>query len=148
MDAGEHRCKSCGIVFDYPDGKIDECTKKRLYCEICLAQKNPKSTTEQKIKKKYIQFTAIAALAILVLFVAINWGKNKYDTPFEYLFGFGFGFLIIWAFTAFLGMPFLLVMKKPHKMTIRQEKEKFIEELEEKKVARDIQLGQQGQVQQ
>lgn len=141
MDADVKRCKSCGIVFDDMDGQIDECAKKRLYCEICMAQKNPKSTTEQKLKKKYIQFTAIAALAILVLLIAINWGKNKYDTPFEYIFGFGFGYLIIWGFTAFLLLPVLMIMKKPHKMKIRQEKETYIEEMEVKKESRNAQPG-------
>ena len=143
MDAGVNQCKSCGIVFDDLDHEIDKCTKKRLYCELCLAQKNPRSKTEQKIKKKYIQFTAISAFIVLIIIIAINWGKNKNDNFFEYLIGYGFGYIIIWVFTSILLMPVLMIMKNPHKFQIKKEKEKYIEEIEEKKESRKTLLEQQ-----
>ena len=98
MDTSVNQCKSCGIIFDDVDQEIDKCTKKRLYCELCLAQKNPWSETEQKIKKKYIQVTAISAFIILTILIIINWEKNKNDSFFEYLIVFGLGYLIIWGF--------------------------------------------------
>ncbi len=133
MDDSVDRCKSCGIYFDDVDQEIDKCAKKKIYCELCLAQKNPRSAIEQKIKKKYIQVTAISAFIVLALFIAINWEKNKYDNLFEYVVGFGFGYLIIWGFTAILLLPVLRQMKKPHKAQIYQEKEKYIEEIEVEK---------------
>ena len=143
MDASVDKCKSCGIVFDDVDHEIDKCAKKKMYCELCLAQKNPRSETEQKIKKKYILVTAISAFIILIILIVINWGKNKNDAFFEYLVGFGFGYLIIWGFTSILLMPVLMLMKKPHKLQIRKEKEKYIEEIEVKKESHKILLEQQ-----
>ena len=136
MDTPVNQCKSCGIVFDDVDQEIDKCAKKRLYCELCLAQKNPCSETEQKIKKKYIQVSAISAFIILTTLVVINWEKSKNDNFFEYLVGFGFGYLIIWGFTYMILMPVLMLMKKPHKLQIKNEKEKYIEKIEVKKKSR------------
>ena len=136
MDASVDQCKSCGIVFDDLDQEIDKCAKKRLYCELCLAQKNPRSETEQKIKKKYIVVTAISAFMILIIPIVINWGKSENDNFFEYLVGFGFGYLIIWGFTYMILMPVLMLMKKPHKLQIKNEKEKYIEKIEVKKESR------------
>jgi uncharacterized membrane protein YvbJ len=142
MDASVNQCKSCGIIFDDVDHEIDKCTKKRLYCELCLAQKNPRSETEQKIKKKYILITAISAFIILTILIVINLEKNKNDNFFEYLVGFGFGYLIIWGFTSIFLFPVLMLMKKPHKVQIKQEKEKYIEEIEVKKESRKTQQEQ------
>lgn len=136
MDTDVHQCKNCGIVFDDLDQEIDKCAKKRLYCDLCLAQKNPRSETEQKIKKKYIWVTAVSAFIVLTLLFVLNWGKSKNDNPFEYLVGFGFGYLIIWGFAALLLMPILILMKKPHKEQIRKEKEKYVEKIEVKKESR------------
>lgn len=136
MDTCEHRCKGCGIVFEDPDDNIDKCLKKRLYCELCLAQKNPRSETEQKIKKRYIQVTALSAFLVLVILIAINWENNKNDNFFEYFVVLGFGYFIIWGFTSLLLMPVLMLMKKPHKVQIRKEQEKYIETIEEKKESR------------
>ena len=133
MDASVNQCKSCGIVFADVDHEIDKCSKKRIYCELCLAQKNPRSETEQKIKKKYIHVTAISAFIILIMLVVVNWEKSKNDNFFEYFVGFGFGYIIIWGFTSMLLMPILMQMKKPHKVQIKKEKEKYIEEIEKKK---------------
>lgn len=133
MDASVNQCKSCGIVFADVDHEIDKCSKKRIYCELCLAQKNPRSETEQKIKKKYIHVTAISAFIILIMLVVVNWEKSKNDNFFEYFVGFGFGYIIIWGFTSMLLMPILMLMKKPHKVQIKKEKEKYIEEIEKKK---------------
>lgn len=143
MDTSVHQCKSCGIVFDDVNQEIDKCMKKRLYCELCLAQKNPWSETERKIKKKYVYVTAITAFVILILFIVLNWGKNKNDNIFEYLVGFGFGYLIIWGFTSILLLPVLRLMKKPHKIQIRKEKEKFLEEIEVKIESRKTQQEKQ-----
>ena len=101
-----------------------------------MAQKTPWSETEQKIKKKYIQVTAVSAFILLVIFFVINWEKNKNDNFFEYFVGFGFGYLIIWGFTSILLLPVLMLMKKPHKVQIKKEKEKYIGEIEVKKVSR------------
>ena len=109
MDACVNQCKSCGIVFDDVEHEIDKCMKKRLYCEFCLAQKNPRSETEQKIQKKYIQITAISAFIILTMLIVINWEKNKNDKFFEYFVGYGFGYLIIWGFTSIILMPVLIL---------------------------------------
>ena len=136
MDTSVNQCKSCGIVFDDAGQEIDKCQKKRLYCELCLAQKNPWSETEQKIKKKYILVTAISAFIIFAMFVAINWENSKNDSLLEYLIGFGFGYLIIWGFTSILLLPVLMLMKKPHKVQIKQDKEVYIEEIEAKKESR------------
>ena len=136
MDASANKCKGCGIVFDTAGGNIDKCSGKSLFCELCMAQKNPRSRTEQKIKKKYIQVTALLAFVVLIMLIALNWEKNKYDNIFEYLVGFGFGYLIIWGVTSILLLPALILMKKPHKVQINKEKEKYIEEIEEKKESR------------
>ncbi len=136
MDASVNQCKSCGIVFEDVDHEIDKCTKKRLYCELCLAQKKPRSETGQKIKKKYIQVTAISAFIILIMFIVINWEKSKNNNIFEYLVGFGFSYLIIWGFTSILLLPVLMLMKKPYKAQIKKEKEKYIKEIEVKKESR------------
>ena len=136
------RCKGCGIVFENADPNIDKCAGKKLYCELCLAQKNPRSEIEQRLKKKYILVTAIAAFVVLLTITAIHWGKSRNDNIFEYILGFGFSYLIIWGFAAILLLPVFMVMKKPHKIQIRQEKEKFIEELEEKKASRKAQQKQ------
>lgn len=130
------RCKSCGTIFKELDDQIDKCAKKRLYCALCLAQKNPLSVTEQKIKRKYILLTAATALIIFGLLLAINWGKNKNNNIFEYIVSFGLGYLIVWGFTAILLFPVLKLMKKPHRAQINQEKERYIEEIEEKKKSR------------
>lgn len=136
MDAGVDHCKSCGIVFDDAGKELDQCAKKRLYCDLCLAQKNPRSETEQKIKKKYIRITGGAAFTVLILLFVLNWGKSKNENLFEYLVGFGFGFIIIWTISALLLMPVLMFMKKPHKEQIRKEKEEYIEKIETKKESR------------
>ena len=98
---------------------------------------------KKRIKKKYILGTALAAFIVLIVITAINWGKSKNDTIFDYIVGFGFSYLIIWGFAAILLLPVLMLMKKPHKVQIRQEKEKYIEELEEKKETRKTLPGQQ-----
>lgn len=136
MDTGVHRCKGCGIVFEDMNDNIDKCAKKKLYCELCLAQKNPWSKIEQKIKKRYILLTGISAFLVLIVFFAINWGKNKNDTIFEYLIVFGIGYVLIWVITSILLMPILIRMKKPHKEQIKREKQQYIEEIEEKKKSR------------
>ena len=64
MDASVNQCKSCGVVFEDVDHEIDKCTKKRLYCELCLAQKKPRLETEQKIKKN----TSRLPLYLLLLY--------------------------------------------------------------------------------
>jgi len=143
MDPSENRCKSCGVVFEDVDGNIDKCVKKRLYCELCLAQKNPRSKIEQKIKRRYIRITAASAFLALITLVAINWEKNKNDNFFEYLVGFGFGYLIIWFFTSILLLPVLMLMKKPHKVQIKKEQETYIQEIEAKKETRNTLLKQQ-----
>lgn len=143
MDANVNQCKSCGIIFDDVGQEIDKCTKKRLYCELCLAQKNPRSETEQKIKRKYILITAISAFIILTMLIVINFGKNKNDNFFEYLVGFGFAYLIIWGFTSIFLIPVLMRMKKPHKVQIKKEKEKYTEEIAVKKESRITQQEQQ-----
>jgi len=137
MDPLGNRCKGCGIVFDYVDTNIDKCAKKRLYCELCLAQKNPLSKTEKKINKRYIQITSLTAfLALLVLFT-LNWGKNKNDTILEYFVVFCLGYLLIWVCTSILLLPVLARMKKPHKEKINKEKEQYREEIAEQKAARN-----------
>lgn len=139
MDTAEvKRCKGCGFVFDKVDGNIDKCADKRIYCDLCLAQKNPQSVTERKIKKKYILITALSAFVFLIIVVAVNWGKNKNDNFLEYFVGFGLGYLLIWIVTALLLFPLLRVMKKPHKAQIEKEKERYIEETEKKKEFRKI----------
>lgn len=143
MDADIHRCKSCGAVFEDVPEEIDKCAKKRIYCDFCLAQKNPVSETEQQIKKKYIRFTAIAAFLVLVVLIAINWGKTKNENFFEFGVVFGIGYGVIWAFTAGLLLPILARMKKPHKEQIRKEYEKYINIMEKKKKVRDAQLEQE-----
>lgn len=136
MDASVNRCKNCGVVFKDLDNEIDKCAKKRIYCALCLAQKNPRSETEQKIKRKYILLAAVSAFIIMALLIVINWGKNKNDNLFEYLVSFVLGYLIIWGFTSILLLPVLKFMKKPHKVQINQEKERYIEEIEGKKQSR------------
>ena len=136
MDNVVHRCKGCGIVFEDADQEIDKCLKKRLYCELCLAQKNPWSETEQKIKRKYILLTTLTSFIILTLLIVFNWGKSKNSNLFEYVIGFGIGYLLIWGFTSLLLLPVLRFMKKPHKEQIKMEKEKYAEEIEVKKVSR------------
>ncbi|GAB4337380.1 MAG: hypothetical protein Kow0089_08550 [Desulfobulbaceae bacterium] len=136
MKTEEHRCKGCGIVFEDLDQEIDKCLKKRLYCELCLAQKNPWSPTEHRIRNRYILCTAAAALLVLGVLTALNWEKSENKSVFEFLVSFGFGYLIIWGFTALSLLPALVRMKKPWKEQIRQEKEKYVEEMETKKVVR------------
>jgi flagellar biosynthesis/type III secretory pathway M-ring protein FliF/YscJ len=142
MDSDVHRCKGCGIVFEDVDENIDKCAKKRLYCELCLAQKNPWSKTEQKIKKRYILVTGISAFLVLIVLFTINWEKNKNDTLFEYLIVFGIGYLLVWVITSILLMPVLMRMKKPHRDQIKKEKQKYIEEIEEKKASRNTLPGE------
>lgn len=136
MNTGVDRCKSCGVVFKDLDSEIDKCAKKRIYCELCLAQKNPVSVTEQKIKRKYILLTAITALAVFAILIAVNWGKSENNNLFEYIVSFGLGYIIVWGGTALVFLPFLRMMKKPHKTLINREKEEYIEDLEKKKESR------------
>ena len=98
MDTGVNKCKGCGIVLERVDNNIDKCSGKKLYCELCLAQKNPRSITEKKIKRNYILITAILSFIVVIILVAINWGKSTNDNVFEYLIGYGLGYLIIWIF--------------------------------------------------
>lgn len=143
MDANEIRCKGCGIVFDIVDSNIDKCAGKRLFCELCLAQKAPRSVTEQKIKKKYLLITASSAVIALIMFIAVNWEKSKNENLLEYLVGYGFGLLLIWIFLSILLLPVFMLMKKPHKKRIKEEKEKYVEEIEKKKTSRKTVLQQQ-----
>lgn len=136
METAEHRCKGCGIVFKDDDTNIDKCAKKRLYCEMCLAQKNPRSRTEQKIKKKYTLVTALSAFLVLGVIVALNWERNKNDNIFEYAVALGLAYVIIWIITSVLFIPVLMRMKKPYKEEIKKEKEEYIATIEEKKVSR------------
>ena len=136
MDAGASRCKSCGIVFQDLEHELDKCAKKRIYCELCLAQKNPVSGTEQKIKRKYGWITAVTAFIILALLFGVHWGENKNDSIFEYLIALGLGYVLVWIVTAVLLLPVLRFLKKPHKKQIESEKEKYIEQLEVKKKKR------------
>lgn len=138
MDTDIHRCKGCGIVFPDLDKEIDKCAKKRLYCELCLAEKNPWSATEQKIKKKYIRGTALIAFLVMVLLFVLNWDQNKNDNFLEYIVGFGFGYALIWGFIALLFIPVLMLMKKPYKGQINQEKERYREEIGVQKKSRNI----------
>ena len=139
MDGSIYRCKSCGFVFDDVDPEIDKCTKKKLYCELCLAQKNPRSETEQTINKRYVKVTAISSVILLISLIVINWGKNKNDSFVEYIIVFGIGYLIIWATITILLLPVLQIMKKPHKIRIKKEKDRYIKITEEKKELRKTQ---------
>lgn len=136
MDPSVHKCKSCGVIFDDDGQEIDKCAKKRLYCDLCLAQKNPRSETEQTIKRRYIRITALSAFIVLTVLIVINWEKNKNDTFLEYVVGFGFGYMLIWGFISILLIPALMLMKKSHKEQINKEKEKYIEKIEAKKESR------------
>ena len=133
MDARVKKCHDCGIVVDAEDDNIDKCSAKRLYCEYCLALKNPQSKTERKIKKRYIQVTSITASILLILLIAINWEKNRNNNIFEYLALYGLGYFIVWFFASIFLMPVLMLMKKPYKEQIKQEKEKYIIDLSKKK---------------
>ena len=79
----------------------------------------------------------------MTMLIVINWEKNKNDNFFEYLVGFGFSYIIIWGFTSILLMSVLMRMKKPYKVQIKKEKEKYIEEIEVKKESRKTLLEQQ-----
>ena len=136
MDHGFNKCKGCGFVFDDMDDNIDECAKKRLYCEICLAQKNPISETEQRIQKRHSLITITSAFLVLIVLIATNWEKSRNDNIFEYLVVFGFGYLLIWGFISILFMPVLMRMKKPHQKQIKKEKDTYIERMEEQKESR------------
>ena len=139
METITYRCKSCGTAFAEQDEQIDKCVKKRLYCDLCLAQKNPLSKTERNIRNRYLLGTTLAALFILVAFMVLNWEKNRYDSPVEYIMGFGLGYLVIWIFTTLLLLPVLVIMKKPHRARIRREKDLYVEEIVKKKELRKAQ---------
>lgn len=139
MDATVHRCKSCGAVFDDDGQELDKCQKKRLYCELCLAQKNPWSAKEQQIKRKFILVTASFSFVLLGVLMALNWGKSQNNNLFEYLVSFGLGYLVIWVFSSLILLPVYFKMKKPHKKQIKEEKEKYKQEMEVKKASRKAQ---------
>ncbi len=136
MDSYVNRCKSCGIVFSDMSHEIDKCANKKPYCELCLAQKDPRSVTEQQIKKKYILTTALFALITLIILIFSFLEKSKNDSVFEYIVGFGIGYVLIWICTAILFTPILMLMKKPHRAQINREKERYKKKIEEKKNAR------------
>ena len=136
MDISEHQCKGCGAVLVDVNPNIDKCAGRKQFCELCLAQKNPRSKTEKEIKKRYFLVTAISAVIVLVIFITINWGNNKNDNFFEQLAVFGISYVIIWGFTSIVLLPVLMLMKKPHRELINKEKEEYREAMEEKKKSR------------
>lgn len=143
MDDNIDKCYDCGTAVIAVNRNIDKCAGKRLYCELCLAQKDPKSATEQKIKKKYILITSVTAFLLLIMFIALNLEKTKNNTLWDYVVGYGLGYAIIWVFAAILLLPVLLLMKRPHREQIRKEKDIFLQEIEEKRKSRGPEKEQQ-----
>ena len=116
--------------------KLINVLRKDCIANYVWLKKNLGQRPGKKLKKKYIQVTAISAFIILIMFIVINWEKSKNNNIFEYLVGFGFSYLIIWGFTSILLLPVLMLMKKPYKAQIKKEKEKYIKEIEVKKESR------------
>lgn len=143
MDQDIIKCNDCGIIVDIGDRNIDQCTRKRFYCELCMAQKNPYSETEHNIKKKYIRITIISTFIVLMILIAASWGKTQNDNLFEYIIGYGLSYFIIWIFTAIVLIPVLMTMKKPHKEKIKKEKDISLKEIIKKKELRKTLLEQQ-----
>lgn len=143
MDTEIIKCNDCGIAVEVGDRNIDKCTRKRFYCELCMAQKNPPSKTEQKIKRTYIKLTTLSAFIVLMILIAIYWDKTKNDNLFEYIIAYGLGYFIIWIITSILLLPVLTIIKKPHKEQIKKEKEKSLKEILAEKELRNNYLKQQ-----
>ncbi len=147
MGTSQDRCKSCGVIFADAGQEIDKCQKKKLYCELCVAQKNPRSATEQKIKKKYLLLSAGFAFIVWTMLIVASLDKNKGDNLFGQLLVFGIGYAVLWAVTALLSIPLFVFMRKPHKARIKQEKERYVEEIEIRKKARIARQEEQAQAQ-